>query len=140
VITVLNSSSGFLQGCVRYSRVVILLTSNFIIGTGYAVFQVAGAASLQGTVTNATGALIPNADITLTDDATHIVRTAKSDASGCDKLFFFGDYQDLRAAQASNATIACVSTAANLWGDLNNLEDRWARVGASNRRLRSTSL
>jgi hypothetical protein len=53
------------------------------------LFAVAGAcyaqntdASLSGTVTDTTGAAIPNANLTLTNEATGISRTAKTDASG----------------------------------------------------------
>jgi len=44
--------------------------------------QNAGTASLQGTVTDATGAVIPNAEVLLTDNATHIQRKASSASSG----------------------------------------------------------
>jgi hypothetical protein len=44
--------------------------------------QAAGTASLQGSVVDATGAVIPGATVTLTNDATHVQRTATSDGSG----------------------------------------------------------
>jgi hypothetical protein len=44
--------------------------------------QIAGTGSIQGTVTDATGALIQNATITLTDASTQVTHTAKSDSSG----------------------------------------------------------
>ncbi len=44
--------------------------------------QVAGTGTLQGTVTDATGAVIPNAAVTLTEASTQVKRTASSDSSG----------------------------------------------------------
>ena len=44
--------------------------------------QAAGTANVQGTVTDPTGAMIPNATVTLTNSATHVQRTATSDNSG----------------------------------------------------------
>ncbi len=44
--------------------------------------QVAGTGTIQGTVQDPTGALIPNAIVTLTDVATHVKRVAQSDSSG----------------------------------------------------------
>ena len=44
--------------------------------------QIAGTANLQGTVTDATGAVVSKASIALTDEATQVKRTTASDASG----------------------------------------------------------
>ena len=44
--------------------------------------QVAGSASIQGTITDSTGAFIPNAAVTLTDTATQVKLSTKSDDSG----------------------------------------------------------
>lgn len=44
--------------------------------------QIAGAASIQGTVTDPSGAVIPGAAVTLTQTSTHVERTAASDTSG----------------------------------------------------------
>ena len=44
--------------------------------------QVAGTGSIQGDVTDATGAAIPNAQITLIEEATHVKRTTVSDGKG----------------------------------------------------------
>jgi hypothetical protein len=52
------------------------------LGAQSALGQVAGTASLQGTIADASGAVIPSASITLTNDATHVARSAKSDNSG----------------------------------------------------------
>jgi outer membrane receptor protein involved in Fe transport len=46
--------------------------------SAYAQFS----AQLSGTVTDATGAVIPNANVTLTDEATHVVRNAISTSAG----------------------------------------------------------
>ncbi len=44
--------------------------------------QIAGTANIQGTVTDSTGAVVANANVSLTDEATHVKRTTKSDGSG----------------------------------------------------------
>jgi Carboxypeptidase regulatory-like domain len=44
--------------------------------------QIAGAGNIQGTVTDPTGAVIPNAIVTLTEESTQVKRTAKSDSGG----------------------------------------------------------
>src|SRR5437868_9277734 len=44
--------------------------------------QVAGTGSIQGTVTDVSGAVIPNSAVTLTDQATQVARNAKTDAGG----------------------------------------------------------
>jgi hypothetical protein len=44
--------------------------------------QIAGTANIQGTVTDSTGAVVSGAEVTLTDEATQVNRTTKSDASG----------------------------------------------------------
>ena len=44
--------------------------------------QIAGTANIQGTVTDSTGAVVSDANITLTDEATQVKRTSKSDNSG----------------------------------------------------------
>lgn len=44
--------------------------------------QIAGSGNIQGTVSDSTGAVIPDASVTLTDEATHVTRTAKSNAAG----------------------------------------------------------
>jgi len=38
--------------------------------------------TIRGAVTDATGAVLPNATVTLTDDATHQVRDTKTDTAG----------------------------------------------------------
>ncbi len=44
--------------------------------------QAAGTANVQGTVSDSTGAMIPNATVTLTNRETHVQRTATSDNGG----------------------------------------------------------
>jgi len=44
--------------------------------------QVAGTGSIQGTVTDSTGAVMPNADVTLISQATHVTRNAKTNGGG----------------------------------------------------------
>ena len=44
--------------------------------------QVAGQAQIQGTITDASGALLPNATVTLTNASTHVERTTLTDKSG----------------------------------------------------------
>ncbi len=44
--------------------------------------QIAGTASIQGTVTDSTGAVVPNANIVLTNQATQVKRTSVTDGSG----------------------------------------------------------
>lgn len=46
------------------------------------VAQVAGTGTIQGIVTDSTGAFVPNASVTLTEEATHVVRAAKTDSAG----------------------------------------------------------
>src|SRR5258706_1054153 len=58
---------------------VILAVS--ILGSGQAYAQVAGA-SITGTVKDASGAIIPNAQVSITDVATGVVRNVSTDAAG----------------------------------------------------------
>ena len=44
--------------------------------------QIAGTANVQGTVSDSTGAVVPHASVTLTNEATQVRRTTLSDASG----------------------------------------------------------
>ncbi len=44
--------------------------------------QIAGTGNIQGTVADATGAIIPNAAVTLTNEATHVQRATKSSGAG----------------------------------------------------------
>lgn len=61
----------------------ILLCSMTLLLPAHQVFsQIAGTGSIQGTVTDSTGAVIPNASITLTNQATQVRRTVQSNSAG----------------------------------------------------------
>ena len=44
--------------------------------------QVAGTGNIQGTITDATGAMIANANVTLVEESTQVTQHAKTDGSG----------------------------------------------------------
>ena len=50
--------------------------------TADAAAQVSGAGSIQGTVSDASGAILPNAAVTLTEASTHVTLTTKTDSAG----------------------------------------------------------
>src|SRR5467141_4070606 len=52
-----------------------------ILGAGHAYAQVAGA-TLTGTVKDSSGAVIPNAQVVITDAATGVTRTVSPDGAG----------------------------------------------------------
>ena len=55
----------------------------FLIGLGLTAHaQLAGTASIQGTVTDSTGALLPNAAVTLINEATQVKHAATTDSAG----------------------------------------------------------
>ncbi len=66
----------------RLANAVLLLTPLLLLQSLPASAQTAGTASIQGTVTDPTGAAIPNAKVTLTNTDTGTVRNTVSDGSG----------------------------------------------------------
>jgi hypothetical protein len=44
--------------------------------------QIAGTGNIQGTVTDPSGAVVPTATVTLTNESTHVIRTIQSDKAG----------------------------------------------------------
>jgi hypothetical protein len=61
-------------------RVFSLFLLLLVAGTLRA--QVAGTANIQGTITDSTGAVIPNAAVTLTEESTQVQHATKTDGSG----------------------------------------------------------
>lgn len=77
----------FLFGSVRRSSqstpfTGILATLILIVGSSPQLFAQTFSSGLRGTVTDASGAAIAGATATLTDEATHQVRTATTDSIG----------------------------------------------------------
>lgn len=65
------------RGCVRVLPIVAFLLG---VAAGYA--QIAGTASVQGIVTDSTGAVVPNATVTIINQATQAQLSTKTDGSG----------------------------------------------------------
>src|SRR5450631_1665068 len=64
------------------AKAVITITICLLWAAMPAAAQLAGQGSLQGTVTDSTGAVIPNATVTVTNIATNIAATQKSSSAG----------------------------------------------------------
>ena len=60
----------------------ILCCAAVLLFANGAFAQIAGTGNIQGTVTDSTGAVVPNAAVKLIDQATHVTRTAKSNSAG----------------------------------------------------------
>jgi Carboxypeptidase regulatory-like domain len=60
----------------------IALCGVFLLSAGIGNSQIAGTANIQGTVTDSTGAVVPSATVTLTDEATHVKRTTSTSGAG----------------------------------------------------------
>jgi hypothetical protein len=61
----------------------LLMVTALLLGTSFfAHAQTAGTASIQGTVTDPTGASIPNAKVTFTNTGTHTSRATVTDGAG----------------------------------------------------------
>ncbi len=86
-------TSTFSKTCNIILSIFILLAIG-LFGTGRTYAQVAGA-MLKGTVTDATGATVPKAQVAITDVATGIAHNVTTDASGTYSAANLrpGDYQ-----------------------------------------------
>ena len=69
----------FLQGAAQLALLAAFL---FCVCSPSVYAQNAGTASIQGSVSDATGAMIPGAAVTLTDNETHVQRKVISDSGG----------------------------------------------------------
>lgn len=66
----------------RAAAVFIAVLALLLFAVATLQAQVAGTGTIQGTISDPTGALVPNATITLVEAATKTTRTAKSDSGG----------------------------------------------------------
>ncbi len=67
----------------HFARTLLLVPAIAVMLTVSALHaQVAGTGTIQGNVTDATGAFIPNATVTLVEASTQVKRVAQSDSSG----------------------------------------------------------
>ena len=69
------------QGKVALCAAVFCCAAMFLAG-GRAAAQIAGTGNIQGTVTDSTGAVVPQASVTLTSEATHVSHKTTSDNAG----------------------------------------------------------
>ena len=67
----------------RAMRLILALgvTAFMLVPAGIRA-QIAGTANVQGTVSDSSGAVVPRANVALTNEATSVKRTTASDASG----------------------------------------------------------
>jgi Carboxypeptidase regulatory-like domain len=73
----LKNVQGLVAQCARLACCVAMLAIS-----GQAAAQIAGTANIQGTVADSSGAVVPQASVTLTDEATHVSRKTTSDSAG----------------------------------------------------------
>jgi type 1 fimbria pilin len=69
----------------RFSRSgwrAVVVAIAVCMGATAAGAQISGTGSVQGTVTDTTGAVVGGANVTLTNDATQVKRTATTDKQG----------------------------------------------------------
>jgi hypothetical protein len=71
---------------VRLATLICCAAMLLFAANGFA--QIAGTGSIQGTVTDATGAVLPGATVTLTDEATHVNRMTETGGAG---VYLFPD-------------------------------------------------
>jgi hypothetical protein len=93
----------------RLCKFVVSLPVLFLIGTGITLFSAklqaqAISGDLVGTVTDATGAIVPNATVTATNNATNVKSSATTSASGVYRLsnLLPGDYSVSATATGFN--------------------------------------
>jgi hypothetical protein len=98
-------SSTFAKTC-NISLSIFILLAIGLIGTGRIYAQVAGA-MLKGTVTDATGATVPKAQVAITDVATGIAHNVTTDAAGTYSAANLrpGDYQVRVTATGFNVEV-----------------------------------
>ena len=75
-----NRISGFSSRLVSGLAVLSVLT--LALFSMRAAAQIAGTANVQGVVQDSSGAVVPNANVTITDVATHVSHAAKTDSAG----------------------------------------------------------
>ncbi len=82
--TCTESALHYVQRAARWRALLVPLFVFATLLSLPAVFhaQIAGTANVQGTVTDSTGAVVGNANVALTSEATQVKRTTVSDASG----------------------------------------------------------
>src|ERR1700691_4899315 len=88
----MKKSSHFLEASMTYMRtmahgVVVRLVAlcgcaALLVFPTPSGSQIAGTGNIQGTVTDTTGAVVPKASVTLTDEATRVARKTTSDNAG----------------------------------------------------------
>src|SRR5580692_9695838 len=63
-------------------KLQVCFLASLLLAACSASAQIAGTGNIQGTVVDASGALIPNATVTLTDASTHVTRITATDQAG----------------------------------------------------------
>lgn len=68
--------------CRAAARLAVVCSAVLLLLVASGNAQIAGTGNIQGTVTDASGAVIPNAQVVLTDNATQVKRTSKTNSAG----------------------------------------------------------